>query len=53
MPKRKAIVIRTRKTSAANKIERRRSAKVLTDKQVKGKILSKRDNSAGLKVVRG
>jgi len=51
MPKKSAIVRRTQKRSAANKIEYRRRAKLLTDKQVKGKLLSKRDNSAGLKVV--
>jgi hypothetical protein len=51
MAKKTAIVRRNRKRSAANKVEYRRRSKILSDKQVKGRILSSRDNSAGLKVI--
>jgi len=52
MPKKSAIVRRTRRRQVAA-INKRRSSKLLSDKQVKNKTLSSRNNSAGLRVVKG
>jgi hypothetical protein len=52
MPKKKAIVRRTRRRTAANRVAQRKRGKLLVDKQVKNKTLSKRSNSAGLRVVK-